>query len=157
MSKEDNISVRATQAADFDEWAELYREYRTFYALAPDDSVVERVWLWVNNDAHEVNAFVAIAEGRLVGLAHYRRFARPSSGSQGIYLDDLYTSPAARGVGIGRALLSELAALAGREGISVVRWITAEGNTRARRLYDSIATSTSWVTYDLAGIGLTAR
>jgi len=149
MGTKDELSVRAVQASDSAEWAELYRGYRAFYALAPDDSVVERVWSWLNDDAHEVNAFVALSEGRIVGLAHYRRFARPSSGSMGIYLDDLFTSPTTRGAGVGRALLSELSSLAGREGSSVVRWITAEDNTRARRLYDSTAASTKWVTYDL--------
>ena len=85
-----------------------------------------------------------------MGLAHYRRFARPSTGSVGIFLDDLFTSPHARGSGVGRALLRELSSVAEQEGNSVVRWITAEGNTRARRLYDSTSTSTKWVTYDLA-------
>ena len=150
MNANDKVSVRAVQASDYAEWAELYRGYRAFYALSPDDSVVERVWSWVNDDTHEVNAFVAISEDRLVGLAHYRRFARPSSGSVGFYLDDLFTSPSTRGIGVGRALLSEVSALADREGSSVIRWITAEDNTRARRLYDSTATSTKWVTYDLA-------
>ncbi|TFD59769.1 GNAT family N-acetyltransferase [Cryobacterium suzukii] len=109
-----------------------------------------RVWTWINDDSNEVNAFVATSGDRLVGLAHYRRFSRPSTGSVGIYLDDLFTDSTARGAGVGRALLSELSALAEREGRSVVRWITAEDNAPARRLYDLTATSTKWVTYDLA-------
>ena len=92
---------------------------------------------------------VATIEGRLVGLAHYRRFARPSSGSVGIYRDDLFTHSTARGCGVGRALLSELSAVANRECCSVVLCITAEDNTPARRLYDVTATFTKWVTYDL--------
>ncbi|TFB67178.1 GNAT family N-acetyltransferase [Cryobacterium sp. Hz7] len=149
MSTDDTVLVRSVQASDFSEWAGLYREYREFYALSPDERIVERVWSWINDGAHEVNAFVASTGDRLVGLAHYRRFARPSTGSVGIFLDDLYTSPNTRGSGVGRALLSELSSLADGEGSSVVRWITAEDNTRARRLYDSTATSTKWVTYDL--------
>jgi NADPH-dependent ferric siderophore reductase len=35
------------------------------------------------------------------------------------------------------------------EGASVVRWITDESNAAARRLYDSMATATPWVTYDI--------
>ena len=150
MMTNDSASIRAVQTSDSSQWAELYRGYRDFYELSPDDSIVERVWTWINDDSNEVNAFVAISGDRLVGLAHYRRFYRPSTGSVGIYLDDLFTDSTARGAGVGRALLSELSALAEREGLSVVRWITAEDNTRARRLYDLTATSTKWVTYDLA-------
>ena len=149
MRIDNTVLIRAVQASDFAEWAGLYRGYRAFYALSPDESIVERVWTWINDGTHEVNAFVASRGDRLMGLAHYRRFARPSSGSVGIFLDDLFTSADARGSGIGRALLSELSSLADLEGSSVVRWITAEDNTRARRLYDSTATSTKWVTYDL--------
>ena len=32
---------------------------------------------------------------------------------------------------------------------SVIRWITAEDNYRARSSYDKIATRTKWVTYDI--------
>ncbi|SDO51844.1 L-amino acid N-acyltransferase YncA [Cryobacterium flavum] len=150
MMTKDSVSIRAVKTSDSSQWAELYRGYRAFYELSPDDSIVERVWTWIHDDSNEVNAFVAISGDRLVGLAHYRRFSRPSTGSVGIYLDDLFTDSTARGAGVGRALLSELSALAEREGHSVVRWITAEDNTRARRLYDLTATSTKWVTYDLA-------
>ena len=41
------------------------------------------------------------------------------------------------------------AALARERGWSVVRWITAEDNATAQRLYDRHATRTPWVTYDL--------
>lgn len=150
MNTNESVHIRAVQASDLPQWAALFRAYRDFYALSPDDSIVERVWTWINDGTNEVNAFVATSGGRLVGLAHYRRFARPSTGSVGIYLDDLFTDSTARGAGVGRALLSELSALADREGRTVVRWITAEDNARARRLYDLTATSTKWVTYDLA-------
>ena len=144
------VSVRAVEPADYEGWAALFRSYREFYLLAPDEAVIKRVWGWINDETAEVHAFVAVAGGELVGLAHYRRFARPSTGTIGIFLDDLFTSPTARGAGVGRELLRELSTLAANEGRSVVRWITAEDNTRARRLYDSAATQTKWVTYDLA-------
>lgn len=36
-----------------------------------------------------------------------------------------------------------------RRGWSVVRWITAEDNYRARAMYDGVATKTAWATYDM--------
>jgi GNAT superfamily N-acetyltransferase len=149
MTAVEPVTVRAIQSGDREEWAALFRAYREFYHLVPDEAVIDRVWLWLMDDAHEVHAFVATSTHRLVGFAHYRRFARPSAGSVGMYLDDLFTDPDARGAGVGRALIGQVSAVAKREGCSVVRWITSEDNAAARRLYDSVATATPWITYDL--------
>jgi hypothetical protein len=46
-------------------------------------------------------------------------------------------------------MLRELARLAGQNGWSVVRWITADDNYRGRGKYDQHATRTMWVTYDM--------
>jgi GNAT superfamily N-acetyltransferase len=148
MTAPDAVTVRAIQPGDREEWAALFRAYREFYNLLPDEAVVERVWLWLMDDAHEVGAFVATSTDRFVGFAHYRRFARPSAGSVGMYLDDLFAHPEARGSGVGRALINAVSAVAKREGCTVVRWITASDNAAARRLYNSVATATTWITYD---------
>lgn len=149
MATVTEVAVRSIEPEDRVRWAELYRAYREFYRLTPDDAVIERVWGWILDPANEVACLVASVDGRVVGLAHYRRFARPSSGTVGLFLDDLFADAEARGQGVGRALLAELSRLSAREGNSVVRWITAADNTTARRLYDGAATATSWVTYDL--------
>ena len=141
--------VRAVQPSDEAQWRDLFSAYREFYALAPDQLVVERVWGWIADSSHETHALVAVDEDdTLGGLAHYRRFARPSSGTTGLWLDDLFTRPDLRGAGIGRILIDAVSQIAETEGLSVVRWITNENNTTARRLYDTMATATRWVTYD---------
>ncbi len=81
-------------------------------------------------------------------LADLRRFARPSSATTGLYLDDLFTAPDP-GAASRPALLHEAAATAAAEGASVVRWITAEDNATARAVYDRVAAATPWVTYDM--------
>jgi GNAT superfamily N-acetyltransferase len=143
------LVVRPARTADADQWADLYRGYRAFYQLEPDEQVVNRVWTWVDDPRHEVNSIVAVHGAELLGLANHRRFARPSSGTVGLYLDDLFTAPTARGLGVASALLQALSQLAVRDGLSVVRWITATDNDRARRLYDRTSSLTKWVTYDL--------
>ncbi|GAB3606959.1 GNAT family N-acetyltransferase [Conyzicola nivalis] len=144
-----SVTVRAVAPADADQWRDLYSAYREFYALEPDADVVDRVWAWIGDAGHETNALVAVDEhGTLAGLAHYRRFARPSSGTTGLWLDDLFTRPDLRGAGVGRALIDAVARIADAEKLSVVRWITNENNATARRLYDTMATATKWVTYD---------
>lgn len=146
-----NYTVRPVEPADLDQWRDLFSAYREFYAMQPDSAVVERVWSWIVDDAHETNALVAVDdEGVIGGIAHYRRFARPSSGTTGLWLDDLFTRPDVRGHGVGRALIDAVGGIAADEKLSVVRWITNEHNATARRLYDTVATATKWVTYDRA-------
>lgn len=147
MTKQ-TVTVRPAQVGDGGRWGELFAAYREFYRLSADDAVVQRVWGWVLDPQHETTALVATLDARVVGIANYRRFARPSTGGAGLWLDDLFTDPAVRGSGIGRALIDRLRQIALHEGLSVVRWITAEDNVTAQRLYDSLGTRTSWVTYD---------
>lgn len=128
----------------------MYAAYLDFYNTSLTDEQMDRVWLWLHDEAHEVEGLVAVsASGDVVGLAHYRPFARPSSASIGGYLDDLFVDPAQRGSGAADTLLTALQILADERGWSVVRWITAEGNYRARAKYDEHALRTSWVTYDM--------
>ena len=87
--------------------------------------------------------------GRVVGLAHVRPFARPLSATVGGFLDDLHVDASARGSGAVDALLRALQDLAVERGWSVVRWITADDNYRARGKYDQIAVRTAWITYDM--------
>jgi GNAT superfamily N-acetyltransferase len=145
-----HVRVRPVAADDERSWRRWFAAYREFYRLIPDDAIVDRVWTWTMDPAHETNALVAEIDDAVVGIANYRRFARPSTGTVGLWLDDLFTDPTLRGRGIGRALIEELQGMADRSGYSVVRWITASDNTPAQRLYDDIATRTSWVTYDAA-------
>ena len=53
-----------------------------------------------------------------------------------------------RGKGVGRALITRLGEMAQERGFNKVRWITAEDNHTAQRLYDDMAEKTTWVTYD---------
>lgn len=142
------MSVRPVTEPDEAAWRELFRGYREFYRLPESETVVSRVWSWLMDPAHESRGFVAESGGRVVGIGNYRAFARPSTGTTGLWLDDLFTHPESRGTGAGRAILDRLAELAAAEGHSVVRWITAEDNQRAQALYDTAATRTHWVVYD---------
>jgi len=143
--------VRPLQAEDHDRWRELYAGYAAFYGLTETEEQAERTWTWLMDPGHELEGLVAHGvDVHVVGIAHVRAFARPSTATIGGYLDDLYVDPQARGTGAAAALLAALAELAGERGWSVVRWITADDNHRARSKYDQHATRTSWITYDMA-------
>lgn len=141
--------IRRPEAADFDEWARLYAGYADFYRVEQTPEMRAKVWGWLTDPAHETRGLVADEGGRLLGLAHFRPFARPLSATVGGFLDDLFVDPAARGTGAAAALIAAVTAEGRSEGWSVIRWITAEDNYRARSLYDRMADRTKWVTYDI--------
>ena len=146
-----SIRVRPVRPDDEPRWLELYAGYRAFYRLQEDAEAVATTWSWVRDGRHGLRGLVAVdAADRPVALANLRVFARPSTATLGLYLDDLFTAAEARGSGAATALLRAVAAIAAEEGASVVRWITASDNATARAVYDRVATATPWVTYDLA-------
>jgi len=141
------VLIRVVEPQDRDAWAALFRGYRDFYDLPHDEAIIETVWGWLMDSAHELNGLVAVRDGAPVGLAHWRRFSRPSRGATAIFLDDLFLAEPARGRGAGTALLAELHRIAHDEGLSEVRWITSYDNTDAQRLYDRLALRAPFHTY----------
>ncbi|PSC05617.1 GNAT family N-acetyltransferase [Alsobacter soli] len=143
------VRVRSPEPQDRDAWGRLYAGYAAFYKVEQTESMRDRVWNWIRDPAHEVQGLVAEHGGQLAGLAHFRAFARPLSATTGGFLDDLFVDPAARGSGAAEALIAAVKAEGQARGWSVIRWITAEDNYRARGLYDRVAERTKWVTYDI--------
>jgi GNAT superfamily N-acetyltransferase len=67
-----------------------------------------------------------------------------------VLMNDLFVDPAARGQGIGRALIEASAAAARNRGAHRLEWATAPGNKTAQHLYDSTgAKRTTWIEYEL--------
>ncbi|MFC4167417.1 GNAT family N-acetyltransferase [Teichococcus aestuarii] len=132
------------------DWDRLYQGYAAFYRVAQTPEMRDRVWSWLQDPAHEVKGFLALdADGKAVGLTHYRPFARPLSASTGGFLDDLFVDPSARGQRVADALIGAVADVGRARGWSVIRWITAEDNYRGRAVYDRVAQLTPWKTYDI--------
>lgn len=153
MNDKPNLPIRvvATGPEHRADWDQLYAGYAAFYRVAQTEEMRDRVWSWLMDPEHEVEGLVALdGAGRAVGLAHVRAFARPLSATTGGFLDDLFVAETARGTGAAEALIRRIAEIGHERGWSVIRWITAEDNARARKLYDRLARKTGWVTYDLS-------
>ena len=59
-------------------------------------------------------------------------------GRPGMYLEDVYVEPCARGKGLGRALLVEVMRIARARGCRRSEWLVLDWNERARHFYESI-------------------
>ena len=142
-------TIRSPRPEDRAGWDALYAGYAAYYKVEQTEPMRDRIWGWIHDPAHEMRCLLAEGQGQLLGLAHFRPFARPLSASTGGFLDDLFVSPDARGSGAAAALIAAVRAEGQARGWSVIRWITAEDNYRARGLYDQMAERTRWVTYDI--------
>lgn len=142
--------IRLAAEDDFFGWLPLFEAYCRFYETELDDAKALIVWNWISDEHDPLQAALAVDdEGKPVGLAHFRVVPDSLSATRGMYLDDLYVDEAARGDGIGRSLIEYVHARAAEVGSGGVTWITAADNTAAQRMYDEIATRTSWVTYEM--------
>ncbi|MBF6327136.1 GNAT family N-acetyltransferase [Nocardia transvalensis] len=77
-------------------------------------------------------------------------------GVHGIYLEDLYVKPEARGLGLGKALIAELAREAVAKGYSRVAWAVLDWNTPSIDFYKSLGAEPQdeWTGYRLSGDAL---
>lgn len=141
-------SVRPIAPGDHTAWAELFVAYGVFYETAFPPRVIEGVWEWLMDAEHPVSGFVAELDGDVVGFAHLREHPDTFEAASSWFLDDLFTHPDARGQGVARALIAALEGHINARGGGTLRWITADDNAQAQRLYDQVATRTRWVMYE---------
>jgi GNAT superfamily N-acetyltransferase len=145
------LSVRFVVREDYEQWLPLWDGYNAFYgrsgatALAPE--ITRMTWARFFDAYEPVHGLVAASDGRLLGLTHYL-FHRSTTAIEPVcYLQDLFTSNAARGRGVGRALINRVYEQARLAGSSRVYWQTHQTNLTAMQLYDKVAERSGFVVY----------
>ncbi|WP_435948282.1 GNAT family N-acetyltransferase [Dryocola sp. BD586] len=84
---------------------------------------------------------------KLLGFAHLIYHRGTWSAGDCCYLEDLFTAPASRGKGVGRALIEEVYQHAQAKGATRVYWHTHETNVAAQTLYDKLADKSGFIQY----------
>jgi GNAT superfamily N-acetyltransferase len=99
---------------------------------------------------------LAYAGEEPVGFALFFHNYSTLLGQRGLYLEDLYVRPAARGRGVGRKLLAHLARLAVERGCGRFEWWVLDWNETAIRFYERLGAVAmdEWTTYRLTGEAL---
>lgn len=139
--------MRPLEAGDRARWEPLWAGYQAFYKTAIAPAVTELTFCRLLDPAEPMGGFVAERDGALLGVVHFV-FHR-STWTQGpyCYLQDLFTAQAARGHGVGRALIEAVYDRARAEGAARVYWLTHETNAQAMLLYDQVAEKSGFVQY----------
>ncbi|AZI57503.1 GNAT family N-acetyltransferase [Nakamurella antarctica] len=104
-------------------------------------------------DSPAVYGHVAVVGNVVVGYALWFLNYSTWEGVHGIYLEDLYVSPAHRGSGLGKALLVNLASIAAERGYARVEWSVLDWNTPSIDFYSSLGAvpMQGWSVFRLTG------
>ena len=153
----DQVTVRPAQPHDTADMVDLVRALAD-YERAPHEVKLQEGQLRdaLFGAAPQVFAHVAELRGQLVGAALWFVSYSTWTGHHGIYLEDLFVLPSARGLGAGRALLAELARLAVTRRYTRVEWAVLDWNEPAIGFYRHLGAQAldGWTVYRLAGENL---
>ena len=141
--------VRRLEEHDRAAWDGLFRAYITFYRAKVADEVIGLTWQRLMSGGEgEPIGLVAVDETDLpFGLAHVLFHRSTWSATWYCYLEDLFVDPTQRKAGAGRALIEAVYREADARHCTRTYWVTEEGNTAARALYDRVATRAPFVQY----------
>jgi GNAT superfamily N-acetyltransferase len=145
------VMIRPVQSTDFPAWKSLWDGYNAFYgrsgptALAGE--ITRTTWARFFQTDEPVHALVAESDGHLLGLAHFLYHRSTIQLAPSCYMQDLFTVEAARGKGVGRALIEAVYECARCAGSPRVYWQTHETNTAAMQLYDKLADKSGFIVY----------
>jgi GNAT superfamily N-acetyltransferase len=144
VSYSHTMIIRPVRPEDFDAWKPLWDGYNAFYErsgpTALPDHITRTTWQRFFDAYEPVHAFVAEADdGQLLGLVHYLYHRSTIAIGPNCYLQDLFTAEAARGKGVGKALIEAVYDVARAAGCGRVYWHTRETNLTAQRLYNQVA------------------
>jgi GNAT superfamily N-acetyltransferase len=133
------ITIRPATRADLPLIAALIRELADYEKLAHEVRFVEAV-LGERLFGARQYAEVVIGEvdGEAQGFALFFHNFSTFEGKPGVYLEDLYVRPAARGGGLGKALLRHLAALAVERDCARLEWWVLDWNAPAIGFYEKL-------------------
>ncbi|SFB61892.1 L-amino acid N-acyltransferase YncA [Amycolatopsis marina] len=150
--------IRRIRPADVDAVVGLVYELAE-YEKAPQECHLdaEQLHSALFSSAPALFGHVAEVDGEVVGCALWFLNFSTWRGVHGIYLEDLYVRQSMRGSGLGKALLTELAAECVRRGYGRLEWSVLNWNSPAIEFYRSMGAEAmdEWTVYRLSDEALT--
>ncbi|MET9294737.1 GNAT family N-acetyltransferase [Streptomyces sp. NPDC003077] len=149
--------IRTATAADVPAIHTMIRELAAYERALESAKATQEQLREALFGAHPA-AFALIAEeaGTPVGFAIWFRNFSTWTGTHGVYLEDLYVRPEARGGGHGKALMTELAKICVERGYERFEWSVLDWNEPSINFYKSINAEPmdEWTVFRLTGSAL---
>ncbi|MBW1597136.1 GNAT family N-acetyltransferase [Streptomyces sp. JJ38] len=152
--------IRDATSDDVPVILDMIRELAAYERAAEQARVTERQLRDALFGPHPA-VFALIAQdeaGSPVGFALWFRNFSTWTGTHGVYLEDLYVRPEARGGGYGKALLAELARICVERGYERFEWWVLDWNEPSIGFYRSLGAEAmdEWTVFRMSGEPLRA-
>jgi len=144
-----SVATRPLQPGDHARWRDLFKGYIAFYEASVSDEVMDLTWqrLMSGEGGAMLGLVACRADGHIIGIAHVLFHRSTWSPTWYCYLEDLFVDPDERAQGAGAALIQAVYRESDARRCTRTYWATQEFNTRARHLYDKVATKSPFVQY----------
>ena len=151
------ISIRPATRADVPRILKFIRGLAEYEKLAHECEASERqLEQTLFGERPSAEVVIAYRDAEAVGFALFFHNYSTFLAKPGLYLEDLFVDPAARGHGVGRALLAHLAGLAVQRDCGRFEWSVLDWNEDAIRFYESLGARpmSDWTIYRVTGEAL---
>ena len=151
------LSIRPATSADLPLIAQFIRDLADYERLAHevrfDEAVLSERLFGVRPYAE---VLIGEVDGAAQGFALFFHNFSTFEGKPGIYLEDLFVRPEARGAGLGKAFLQRLAQLAVERDCARLEWWVLDWNEPAIRFYKALGAKPmdEWTTFRVDGDAL---
>jgi GNAT superfamily N-acetyltransferase len=148
------LSIRSATPADISLIGQFIRDLAEYEKLAHEVRFDEAV---MAQKLFGPRPYAEVLIGETQGFALFFHNFSTFEGRPGIYLEDLFVRPDARGSGLGKALLGKLAALAVERDCARLEWSVLDWNTPAIDFYKALGARPmdEWTVYRVDGDALT--
>ena len=150
--------IRPATPADVDDLLQLIKDLAA-YEREPDavETTVQMLQDALFGSSPTASAHVAELDGSVVGFALWYVTFSTWKGLPGMWLEDLFIRPEARGSGLGRALLEALARVCLDRGYPRFEWWVLDWNDSAQGFYQRLGAvpQSDWTTWRVSDEALT--
>ena len=151
MDPERSFHITQVTSDDLADLLPLMRAYCTFYESEPTDADLRAMaTAFLEEGAGGTQLIARDRSGEALGHATMLWSWDTTLAQPLAVMEDLFVTEAARGRGVGAALVEACRQLAAERGIEALAWETAPDNETAQRLYDGLADRAgTWLAYRL--------